>query len=141
MIAKNPLQAKSIQRPASEKKQALARTGAIVGPLQAMGMLVASCGHRQGELFAVAREDLNQRREPPSALFLEICLSRPAGDGDTRPVVAWSPWLSGSGRSMLHKRPRSLRANATSAASADAFAASRWTGSGPSVVDLRRMPG
>lgn len=70
-IVSNPLASKSIQKPIAVKTQAVAWSGAQViavtealpGHLSAMAPLGASCGHRQGELFAVDADDINFLRK------------------------------------------------------------------------------
>jgi integrase len=70
-ITKNPLSAKSVQRPAAVEKRAVAWTGdqilaitdELPAHLKAMAPLGASCGHRQGELFAIGDTDLDFLRK------------------------------------------------------------------------------
>jgi integrase len=70
-IAKNPLRASSIQRPAAQKRQAVALTAEQViametglpAHLSAMAPLGASCGHRKGELFAASVGDIDFLRK------------------------------------------------------------------------------
>jgi integrase len=70
-ITKNPLRSSSVQKPARQKHQAVAWTGEQVmaieaelpAHLSAMAPLGASCGHRQGELFAVADIDIDWLRK------------------------------------------------------------------------------
>lgn len=67
LIARNPLSAKSIQRPDPIKTEAVpwslaeveAVAAALPGWLAAVPYLGAACGQRQGELFALARPDLD----------------------------------------------------------------------------------
>jgi integrase len=71
IIPSNPLRAGSIQKPDPVEGKAVAwalgRLDAVAAELpagmQAMPYLGANCGHRQGELFAVALEDLNFLRQ------------------------------------------------------------------------------
>lgn len=67
VIARNPLRARSVQRPAASGRQAAALTAAQVMAIEgklpehlsAMAPLGASCGHRKGELLAVSAGDLD----------------------------------------------------------------------------------
>jgi integrase len=67
IIAANPLKADSVQKPAPVKTEAIPWTaeqvaavhGKLPGHLAAIAYLGTACGLRQGELFAVALDDLN----------------------------------------------------------------------------------
>lgn len=70
LIARNPLLARSIQRPDEVNREAVAWTAgqvravaALLPPeLEVLPYLAAACGHRQGELAALAVSDLNLMR-------------------------------------------------------------------------------
>jgi integrase len=71
VIARNPLRARSIQRPRADKKEAAALTVrqavAVISGLPerdwAMAEMAEGCGHRQGEAFAVAVDDIDFLRK------------------------------------------------------------------------------
>lgn len=70
-IGKNPLSARSIQKPKADKVKAVALTeeqsaaiaDALEDRVRAMAMLAEACGHRQGEAFAVAVPDIDFLRK------------------------------------------------------------------------------
>jgi len=91
VIARNPLSAKSVQKPAKVKTEAipwsLAEVEAVAAGLPAwlgaFAYLGAACGARQGELFALALGDLDFLRR---TVHVEVQIKRVGGEHVFAPV-------------------------------------------------------
>jgi integrase len=133
VIARNPLSAKSVQKPAKAKTEAiswsLAEVEAVAAGLPAwlgaFAYLGAACGARQGELFALALGDLDFLRR---TVHVEVQIKRVGGEhvfapvknkktrdvpvavrvrpGDPGPVRAYAPVPAGLGDAAVARPPR-----------------------------------